>query len=481
MSRTLLLSLVAGLLALALSPWWFASAEAADEPAGLAGTSLTIGRGSLEVRLLAVGELQPSHSTTIASSLSGDRGKIVYLVEDGAVVKQGDVLVRLDRTPFEEARADALLEVDLAKSRVTARKHAVDWQASQSQASIKTAGYEVELAALEKHRFEFGEGPLELARLEAEQSEAEAKWKDQDVLVKELSALLDDGHIQLAEVEQLRVRANEAKRASDLARRQAETYENYIQPSRMATLRLGVERADFNEQEVQVSSAAKLAEVRSAVTLAERDLAAAEARLEEASRNLERTVLRAPADGMLVLTEDFRESERRKPRVGDTVWQGQQIAYLPDLTSMEVHAKIREVDVHKVAPGYLATARVDAYPNLILPATVRAIGVLAERTQSGSGEKTFRLIVDLDQPDERLRPGMTARVEIQSGSVDDAILLPLQALWENDGQSWCWVVRHGEELERREVRIGLRSHQLAEVIDGLAAGERVSLVGPQDK
>lgn len=475
MQRLLFLFLIAAAAGLALGPFW--SPAEADPDEGARGTYLRVGRGDLEVRLEVIGELQPNRSTTIASSLSGDRGKIAYLVDDGALVEAGEVLVRLDRTPFDEAYLQAELEAGLAEGQVEARRHAAAWQASQSERSVKNAGYELELAALERHRFDQGEGPLELARLRADEAVQVANWKDQQILASELAELLSDGHIQPAEVEQLNARAAEAGRSADLAKQQANTYETYILPTRTAALKLAVERAKAEIAETEISSAAKLAEARSAVTLAERDLAAARARLEAAAKDLERCELRAPAAGMVVLTEEFRDGERRKPRIGDSVWQGQRIAYLPDLDSMEVLAKIREVDVHKVLAGARATVRVDAYPGLALDAQVRALGVLAER-ETGGSDKTFRLMVTLDASDPRLRPGMTARAMIHSGSARDALLLPLQALWEEADAAWCWAVEPGGELRRVDLVLGLRSQQAVEVLEGLEAGALVSLVPP---
>lgn len=439
---------------------------------------VSVVRGDLDVRLELVGELRPTRSTTIGSTLAGDKGKIVFLAEDGAAVEAGAELVRLDRAPYDEAAALASETVSLREGQTAVQGHLLAWHESQAKRSVDNARFELELARLELSRFEQGEGPLELARLEAEVSKAESDLAEQSLFVSELSTLLVQGFIQQTEIDQLTARRDDAKRVFDLAEQQASAYSEYIFPTRVAALKVAVERATSALADVQVSAGSKVAEAQASKELAERDLVAARARLSAALADIERTTLRAPLAGMLVLTEEFRNGEHRKPRIGDSVWQGQQLAFLPDLSAMYVETSVREVDVHKLAAGFTAAARIDAYPGLVLDGRVRSLGVLAERLSSELGEKTFSVAVDLVGSDPRLRPGMTARVTIESGSARGVLLVPTHALWEDSGVESVWIATH-TGLERRVVRAGLRDQRSVEILQGLAEGERVSLVGPE--
>ena len=90
-----------------------------------------------------------------------------------------------------------------------------------------------------------------------------------------------------------------------------------------------------------------------------------------------RAVVRAPLSGFVVLNEIFQGNQKRKPRAGDTVWQGQAPLYLPDLTSMIVKTQVREEDLQKIKKGLGATVRVDAYPDASFEGEVGTVGVLA--------------------------------------------------------------------------------------------------------
>lgn len=473
------LSLVAlALASTGVVSWLRIPSSAASEAMAIDDGRLTrVERRSFDVRVQLVGELQPVRSTTLSSQIASDRGKIVYLIDDGAEVSEGDVLVRFDPTPFQEEMRQAELESLLAESIVAARTQSVEWERAQAKRREKTAEFELEVATLERYRFEKGEGPLELARLESELRDQEAALEEHAGFLEELGELLLAGHVNEAEIHQVEKRAEKASQTAELARRQYETYRDFILPSRLAALKHKIEQAAMELEQTRVSNAFKIGESEASLEAAARDLDAAQSRLEQAKTTLERTTITAPLSGMVVHREEFRDGERRKPRVGDSVWQNQPLLYLPDLTRMVVLTQVREVDVHKVQPGHGGEASFDAYPELALAAAVRSIGVLAEREGLHGGEKTFRVTAELVDGDTRLRPGMTARLDILSEAVADALVIPIQALWERGGRTWCWVAT-ADGVERRDVRVGARSHHFAEVLEGLVEGDVVSLVAP---
>jgi HlyD family secretion protein len=457
----------------------FGSGERGVAAEVLGDAEVEVRRGSFEVRVQVVGELKPVRATTVFSGIKSDRGKIIFLIDDGTEVAADDVLVRFDPTPFEEEVTSKELEVDSARSIVEAKQQALEWEKVQATRRIKTAQFELEVAALDLHRLERGDGPLELARMEMELAERTSEWEEQSGFLGELEGLLARGHVNTAEVEQVKKRAEKANRTAELAKRQFETYRDFILPTRKATLKHGVEQADAELEQTRKSAEFKIAEVAATVQQVQRDLEAVEGLLRDARAELERTVLRAPLPGMVVLLEDFRDGERRVPRVGDSVWQNQPLLYLPDLSQMVVQTQVREVDVHRVRPGNEGVVRLDAYPELTLPASVRSIGVLAERERGyGDGEKSFQMLVDLASSEPRLRPGMTARVDILSVRIDDELVVPIQALWGRGGETWCWVVTASGH-ERRVVERGPASRYEAVVVSGLAEGERLSLVEPE--
>ena len=79
--------------------------------------------------------------------------------------------------------------------------------------------------------------------------------------------------------------------------------------------------------------------------------------------------------------------------------------------------------------------------------------------------------------DERLRPGMTARVSIISDHVKDVLRIPVAALFQDDKRRYCYV-RVAGKLEVLPVKVGRSNEDWIEILEGLAVGQQVSLLRP---
>jgi len=139
-------------------------------------------------------------------------------------------------------------------------------------------------------------------------------------------------------------------------------------------------------------------------------LAGARREIEVAERALEELSVEAPGDGILVHEE--HPWEGRTVQVGDTVWVGFTVARIPDLTSMMVEADLPDVDDGEVAAGMAARCTLDAHPDLVLTGRVVEVGPIA-RSEGRGLRRHFPVRIALDGGDpERMRPGMSVKVEV---------------------------------------------------------------------
>ncbi|MCS6781043.1 MAG: efflux RND transporter periplasmic adaptor subunit, partial [Geminicoccaceae bacterium] len=153
---------------------------------------------------------------------------------------------------------------------------------------------------------------------------------------------------------------------------------------------------------------------------AKADVAVAEAELRLAEINLEKASILSPIDGVVL---------QRNVDPGQTVAATLQAPKLftiaEDLTQMEVQVDVDEADVGQVRPGQAATFTVDAWPDRKFPATIRDVRFASEIQ---AGVVTYKAILDVDNRELLLRPGMTATAEIAVQRVEDAVLVPNAAL-----------------------------------------------------
>jgi HlyD family secretion protein len=225
------------------------------------------------------------------------------------------------------------------------------------------------------------------------------------------------------------------------------------------------------------SASARLASQKAGLLAAAGRVEEVKARIAILDDQIARATIRAQGPGLVVYRDLFFGNDRRKPQIGDEVFPNQPIIALPDSSQLTVDTRIREVDLHKVSASQRVHVRVDAYPELRLPASVAMVGALAQEDPARAGTKFFPVTVKLETSDPRLRTGMTARVEIEVSTLQLATVIPSQALFADGGRSYVVLLRDGR-AERRLVALAGENESIAAVASGIVAGDVVLLVDP---
>ncbi|RJP71458.1 MAG: efflux RND transporter periplasmic adaptor subunit [Candidatus Abyssobacteria bacterium SURF_17] len=435
-------------------------------------------RRSFDVSVHLVGHLEAAHSITVSSEVKGDSGKIISIVESGTRVEKGDVLIRLDRTPFEKEVDQCSQKLEVCKANVIVLKQGLEWEQNQAGREVKTAQYEFEVSKMELEKTEKGDGPLELAQLEREMQKAQSEYLEKSGYLADLEELEKQGFSNPTETEQAKKKIEEAKEAYEIAEKKLNAFKEYLLPAKIEMARTKVEKTRSDLEQTKKSMTIRIAKASAELDRANQELEMAATSLAAAEDQLSKTEIRAPIPGLAIIREAYVRGERRRPQVGDTVWQNQPLVYLPDISEMLVNTKIREVDLHKLRKGLPATVSVDAYPETRLKGIVQSIGVLAEEKLEAKGsEKYFQVTIAIQEEDTRLRPGMTASVKVVSDSVTDVLAIPINAIFEKENRKCCYVV-YGDRYELRQILVGTQNEDFAEVKKGLSEGERVCLIEP---
>ncbi len=250
----------------------------------------------------------------------------------------------------------------------------------------------------------------------------------------------------------------------------------FARPLELGEARAGAESSREALRQMRSAGAFRSAQKQAAIAAARSRIDEARAKLDLARQQLARCEIRADVDGIVVHKLVFFGSEQRRPQVGDQVFASQPLVTLPDVSRMVVETRVRETDVHRVEKNQKVGIRVEAYPELRLTGAVAAIGALAEEETGRRSAKFFTVRVLVNESEPRLRPGMTARVEIAVEERKSALYVPIDAVFERDGRT---VVFPAQRRPRpREVVLGPSNADFVVVEKGLARGERVLLRDP---
>lgn len=426
-----------------------------------------------------VGGLEAARSTIISSSIRGDQGKVIYLVPDGLNVKEGDVLLKMDPTPFEEKIASLKSEIKEKEAHISALEQTLEWEINQAEHEQKATVYEQETAELELNKIINGDGPLEISRHKSAMQKARLKYEELKGYSDDLLELEKQGFLNPVELRQAYKKLEEEKEAFEAAQLQYESYMHHVYPMQVKKAETAVKQAEMKQEDVAKTRGYKIGKAMAELEQAKQSLYDIHKRYREAERELAYTEILAPAPGMVVHREDYRAGQKRKPRVGDVLVKNQPLIDLPDLDAMIVTTKVREVDLYKVAVGKKASIEIDAYPELRFSGEVIAIGVLAMSDFGrGSEEKYFELRIALKNSDHRLRPGMTTRSTIHAEKIDNALVVPVYTVFEEQKKIYCYV-SCGGRYEKRVVDLAGTNEQWAAIESGLKEGECICLVNPE--
>lgn len=433
----------------------------------------------LQVTVKTVGELEAARSMTIASSIKGDQGKIIDLISDGIYVKPGQILVKLDPTPFEEKLEKLQAQIKEQEAYITTLDQTLEWETIQAEHKNRMAHLEFEAANLELDKIKYGDGPQETSRLKAVMQKAWLKYDELNAYSQDLAELELQGFLNTTEVKQAQKKMAEEQEAYEMAKLQYDSYVQHVYPMQVKKAETNLKRIQVSQEEITKSGFYNIAKSKSLLDQARQALDDIFIQLREAQNELEQTEIVAPAQGMVVLREEYRSSQKRKPRVGDILVKNQPLIDLPDLSSMIIKTRVREIDLFKIEIGKKATIEVDAYPQLMFTGTVNNIGVLALADMGRlNEEKYFEVRIALNANDTRLRPGMTTRATIHAQEAKEVLTIPLHSVFNDHKQNYCYTFHPQIGYEKREVNLGISNDQWIEVKTGLQEGEYVCLLNP---
>lgn len=189
---------------------------------------------------------------------------------------------------------------------------------------------------------------------------------------------------------------------------------------------------------------------------------AAQARVAQIRAQLADRVVRAPFSGVLGL---------RQVSPGALVTPGTPIATLDDISRVYVDFPLPEAQLSRVGPGQRVDARAVAYPDQRFEGAVQTVDARID-----PATRAVQVRADLPNPQRLLRPGMLINVEI-AAATRSALLLPEIAITQIGRDSYVYRVGKGDAVEQVKVVVASRRAGKAEIVEGLATGDRVVVDG----
>ncbi|MEO8367954.1 MAG: efflux RND transporter periplasmic adaptor subunit [Candidatus Solibacter sp.] len=239
---------------------------------------------------------------------------------------------------------------------------------------------------------------------------------------------------------------------------------------------LGISAQKLKAQEATVALHEAASKSRIASLVRQRDQVKADVEITKV--RIAQMDLKAPSSGLLTFNLNYSgvmsSSEARPFKIGDNTGSGMVLGQIPDLNTLEMDAKLEEADRGRVALKQDVIVRIDALPELSIPAKVSQVSALAELSTEYPYNRSFRAAAAILKPDKTLRPEMNGGMDIVINRIPNALSVPAKALFKRSGKPIVYVAEKGRY---RAVEVEMLARNPDEVaITGVPEGSIVSLV-----
>lgn len=393
-----------------------------------------VGRGDLIVTVMEQGLLESSKNEEIKCKVRG-LNTVTWIIESGAIVEPGDVLVRLDTLAIE----DALNE----------RSKYAHW----ARSTAKRSKADVARAELAIQQYLEGRYKADLMTMEKDLSVAKSNLRSARSILAHATQMANRGYVSELELEQSAFAVIDANLSVEVTESDIENLKTYTKAMQLETLygNLRAAKAKYAADEER----ARMDETR-------RDIA-----LEE----LAECVIKAENSGMVIHPSAAQWENAPKIEEGSTVHKDQTVLLMPDLSRMEVMVGIKESAIDRLEPNLPAKVTL---PTMTLEGKVSTVASVT-RPAGWWTANEVRYDTTVEVPAVKgLRPGMSAEVEIVVARYTDVLSVPVAAVVETEYGSFCWI-KTSDGPKRVSLILGDTNDRFTVVEAGLSESDEVFL------
>ena len=206
--------------------------------------------------------------------------------------------------------------------------------------------------------------------------------------------------------------------------------------------------------------------------LGQNGLVKAQRKLQLVEDRLRKTKVFSPTDGT-VLTVPVIEGQ--VVIAAASVNSGSTLMTIANLSTLLIEMHINQVDKARLTLDKVVQIRAEALKDEAMDARISFIAPIATTKSSVKG---FQVQAIIEKPDPRLSPGMTVTLNIPIARVEDAISVPVTAVFKSEGNKKVVYVKNGDATEKREVKVGVTNIDHAQILNGVKEGEQILLIEP---
>lgn len=471
------------LVALALTAVlaWQGARRAVRRGAPDPGPLHEVREGPLTISVVSAGTVQSSQNAIIRSQVEG-RNTVLWVIDEGKSVTNGQLLIEIDASSFVDRLTDQQILVANADAALTQAEEKLAIARNEQEASVAEAELKLHLARLDQEKYGKGEYPqllqeansrIGLAREELERATESLNWS---------RTLFEEGYLTRSELQADELALKQKRSSLDAAATSLSVLTNFTARQQQATLASNLRQAELAMDRVTRQTRADLIQADSDARAKKLEADRQRSRLEKLETLIAACRIHAPTDGVVIYSSTVQASRRHwgsdPLQAGVQVVERQELLQIPQNGGMRVEMSVPESNLIKLREGQFARIRVEAQPGREFAGRLSKIGMLPDGRNAWLNPdlKLYNCLVEIEAVED-LRAGMNCEVEVLVEQHQRVIAIPVQCVLRV-GETAAVFLAKGSQIIRQTIKVGLDNNRMVHVLEGLRPGDQVLLNPP---
>ena len=468
-------------IAMALRPGFSDDNPTSNGPTG------RVVRGPLVISVTERGELESERRKVVSNEL---RWPVIIkeVVAEGTLAKEGQIIIQFECKDLIDAIEREELDVTTAKNNhlqatqnLLLKEKEMDNNVLKAKRALTEAKedrtryieHDYSIESLEK------DSAVRFAKEDLRLAQASLDFKKEVNSKPDLESPFSTNDI---EVDELRVKR--FTNTLEKAELELKKLKEYDQKRKLRELDEKADDATLALERAELEASKQLLIATSDEQTKKRRYEMSEKKLKELREDEKKLTVKAEKTG-LVVYDTGRGRRFQSSNIviaeGEKINPRQQVLIIPDMSTLQIRTRVYEAMIDQITLDLPAVIRLDSKADLTLKGKVSKVAPLPDSQHSWLNPdlKVFNVTVKFDEIPEGLKPGMTCEVELILAKLKNALSVPIAGVFTEQEKTICYQVRPGG-VETVEVKVGRMNDRRVEILSGLAEGDKVLLVPPEE-
>ncbi len=457
-----------------------------DNPASNGPTGRVV-RGPLVISVTERGELESERRKVVSNEL---RWPVIIkeVVAEGTLAKEGQIIIQFECKELIDAIEREELDVTTAKNNHLQATQNFLLKEKEMDNNVLKAKRALNEAKEDRKRYIAHEYPI----ISYEKDSA-VKFAEEDLslaegslkFMKEVNSRPDlESPFTRNETEAAELKVDRFKNNLKKAKLELKKFREYDHERKLRELDEKVDDATLALERAELEASKQLLIATSDEQTKKRRYEMSEKKLKELREDEKKLTVKAEKTG-LVVYDTGRGRRFQSSNIviaeGEKINPRQQVLIIPDMSTLQIRTRVYEAMIDQITLDLPAVIRLDSKADLTLKGKVSKVAPLPDSQHSWLNPdlKVFNVTVKFDEIPEGLKPGMTCEVELILAKLKNALSVPIAGVFTEQEKTICYQVRPGG-VETVEVKVGRMNDRRVEILSGLAEGDKVLLVPPEE-